>query len=162
MKYKQAVGFMAQAFVNAYQSHAVRRKAGCIIVEEREDKRHRNLSNGYNGTRPGTNNQCEDSDGVTLDYDTVIHAERNALDKLGESVRLNVDITIFITRYPCPRCADLIRKFKVRHIYYCESSLEPDLKHGDVGDIPTTHIPKEDIMAVMSEITLGLARPKFK
>lgn len=162
MKYKQAVGFMAKAFVDAHQSHAVRRKAGCIIVEERPDKRHRNLSNGYNGTRPGKCNDCEDSDGVTLGYDTVIHAERNALEKLGESVKENVEITMFITRYPCPPCAELIRKFKVKHVYYCESSLEPEIKHGDLGNIPTTYIPKEDIITVMSEITLGLAKPKFK
>lgn len=162
MKYKQAVGFMAQAFVNAHQSHAERRKAGAMVIEERPDKRHRTLSNGYNGTRPGTDNRCEDSDGVTLDYDTVIHAERNALEKLSEEEKQNIEITLFITRYPCPLCADMIREFRVKHVYYCESSDEPCVKHGDLGNIPTTHIPKEDIITVMAEITLGLAGPKFK
>lgn len=158
MKYKQAVAYMVQSFVFAELSHATRRKTGSIIIKEVPDGRHQILSNGYNGTKPNSCNKCEDSDGVTLDYDTVIHAERNALDKLklGEAN----GATLFVTRYPCPKCTELIRKHKIKTVYYCEIS-EDTLKLGDLTGLEVVLISKRDVLEYIASTTYRLTKNRF-
>lgn len=149
---------MVQAFVQANLSHAKRRKTGAILIREVLDGRHELLGNGYNGTKPGACNKCEDEEGVTLDYDTVIHAERNALDKVDEN--LLVGSTLFVTRFPCSPCTGLLRKAKVKNVYYCETSQDP-LKLGDLTGLNVVCIPKKDVLEYISLTTYNLTKEKF-
>ncbi len=87
------------AFRAAQESHAVRRKAGAVILSP-----NGSLFIGYNGTPPGEDNCCETDDFVTKD--NVIHAESNAINKmLNENVNPAGSI-IFITDSPCLRCTN--------------------------------------------------------
>jgi len=56
-------------------SYCNRRKVGAVLVRD-----GRIISMGWNGTRAGENNCCEDEDGMTLPG--VAHAEENCLKKL--------------------------------------------------------------------------------
>lgn len=160
MNLEQAVNYMVQAFAVAKQSKAERRKTGAIIVHENLGTIPQIISEGCNGTRPGTCNQCEDVNGITLDYDTVIHAERNAIEKMGEKDKKFIN-TLFVTRYPCPDCAELIRNSGISKVYYCETSLEPEVKHGDLGNIETIHIPKNLVISAASDLISSLCKEKF-
>ena len=70
-----AVSQMVQAFAMAALSPARRRKTGAVIIKQIEGKEWVPLSQGYNGTRTGDSNLCEDIYGKTLP--NVIHAEKN-------------------------------------------------------------------------------------
>ena len=58
-------------------SHCQRKKVGAIIV-----KNNMIISDGFNGTPSGFDNNCEDSDGNTNWY--VLHAEANAILKVAK------------------------------------------------------------------------------
>ena len=53
-------------------SHANRKKVGCISKDTVI------ISDGFNGTPTGFENECEDSEGVTKWY--TLHAEANAIE----------------------------------------------------------------------------------
>ena len=109
----------------AQLSYATKLKVGAIVVKD-----NRIISIGYNGTPPGWDNECEHA--VSLDEGDddhgsikrlktkpeVIHAERNALDKLVRSSESSVDATMFITHNPCFECAKSIFNTGIRTIYY--------------------------------------------
>ena len=158
MKYKQAVAFMVQAFTQANLSHAKRRKTGAVLIREVSDGRHELLSNGYNGTEPGECNKCEDENGVTLDYDTVIHAERNAFRKMRYGQLQGS--TLFVTRYPCPPCAERIKARGITTVYYCEISEDKE-KLGDLTDVEVIVIPKIDVLEYIAETTYRLTKNRF-
>ena len=94
-------------------SSANRKKVGCIIVKDRSI-----ISDGYNGTPTGFDNNCEDSTGKTKWY--VIHAEANALLKLSKSNNSSEDATLYTTLSPCRDCAKLILQCGIKNIYYKE------------------------------------------
>jgi dCMP deaminase len=94
-------------------SHAKRKKVGCIIV-----KNGSIISDGYNGTPKGFNNECEDSNGKTKWY--VIHAEANAILKLSKSNNSSSGSTLYTTLSPCRECAKLILQAEIKKVYYNE------------------------------------------
>ena len=103
----------------AKQSKAVRRKVGAVIVLPTGI-----IAIGWNGTPAGFNNvcewQCEDGKG----YDTgttkpeVIHAERNALDKLTRQGVSTEGAILFVTTAPCIECAKSLAAVGVAEVYY--------------------------------------------
>jgi len=105
--------WMNVAAVFAQQSHAVRRKVGCVIVH-----RDRIVSQGWNGTSAGFDNACEDEDGHTLPH--VIHAESNAITKLARSTESGEGAVIYTTTSPCIDCAKLIAQTGIQRVYYTE------------------------------------------
>lgn len=121
MKNRQITAHMKAAKVYADLSYCNRRKVGCVIV-----KADRIISIGYNGTPPGEDNTCEDSNGITKP--NVIHAEDNALRKLSrEADASNGNIsecdtpsgaTLFVTTAPCESCARLIIKAGIKKVFY--------------------------------------------
>ena len=99
------------AYDAAKQSVSTKRKVGAIIVTPSGM-----LSVGWNGTPAGFDNACEDDNNFTKPE--VIHAERNALDKMhqqGVSVHGSI---LFVTCMPCLECAKAIHNTGLRAVHY--------------------------------------------
>ena len=82
-------------------SRADRMKVGCLIV-----KGGQIISDGFNGTPRGFNNECEDREGKTFAH--VLHAESNAVTKLAKSTNSSEGAVMYVTLSPCFECAKLI------------------------------------------------------
>jgi len=98
-------------------SKAERKKVGCLIV-----KNGHIISDGYNGTPSGYDNNCEYE--TRFGYETkpeVLHAESNALMKLAKSTISSEDSIVYLTMSPCFDCAKLIIQAGVRRVVYGEA-----------------------------------------
>jgi dCMP deaminase len=93
--------YLKMAAIWAQNSYCRRRQVGAIIVKDRMI-----ISDGYNGTPSGFENECEDEQGVTKPY--VLHAEANAITKVAKSNNSSEGATLYITSSPCVECAKLI------------------------------------------------------
>lgn len=124
-------------------SYAVRLKVGAIIVKD-----DRIISIGYNGMPSGWDNGCEYTELMPINDPTVklqdypftgnfwidghsverryrlktkpevLHAERNALDKLAKGSEGGNGATMFITHAPCLECAKSIYGAGIRRVYF--------------------------------------------
>lgn len=107
-------------------STARRLKVGAIVVKD-----DRVISIGYNGTEPGADNNCEiepeDWDGDIRTLKTkpdVIHAECNALNKLGDEEVNKVIVNeadgadLFCNFACCVPCAKRIAEAGIKTFYY--------------------------------------------
>lgn len=92
-------------------SHCKRRQVGAIIVKERMI-----ISDGYNGTPSGFENNCEDQEGLTKWF--VLHAEANAILKVAGSTQSCKDATLYITMSPCKDCSKLIHQAGIKRVVY--------------------------------------------
>ena len=114
-------GFLEMATSFASLSKAVRRKVGCIIVNDGQV-----ISNGFNGTPSGFDNNCEDYDplvtypGKLVTKPEVLHAESNALMKLAMSTNSSKGATMYLTCAPCYDCSKLIIQSGVVRVVYSE------------------------------------------
>ncbi len=75
------------------------------------------ISDGYNGTPSGFENQCEEND-VTKPY--VLHAEANAITKVAKSNNSSEGATMYITASPCIECAKLIIQAGISRVVFSE------------------------------------------
>ena len=99
-------------------SMAKRKKVGCIIV-----KNGSIISDGYNGTPSGFDNDCELEDPFNKSLITkaeVLHAESNAITKLAKSTQSSARSTMYITISPCVDCAKLIIQSGIERVVYGE------------------------------------------
>lgn len=120
-------------------SSAKRKKVGCVIV-----KGGAMISDGYNGTPGGFNNNCEvaspirgeggsqkrmtvDDEGNLVEgtYELVtkkevLHAESNAITKLAKSTQSSDGATMYITISPCIECSKLIIQSGIKRVIYGE------------------------------------------
>ena len=103
-------------------SYAKRLKVGAII-----EKDGRIISTGWNGMPAGMDNNCEHeivTGNGTYDHvqlvtrSEVMHAERNAIDKLASSNESSKDATLYITHSPCLECAKSIYTSGVKTVLY--------------------------------------------
>ena len=95
-------------------SHARRKKVGCIIVKDGAI-----ISDGYNGTPKGFDNNCEILYNGSLKTKTeVLHAESNAITKLAKSTQSSLGATMYITISPCVECAKLIIQSGIERVIY--------------------------------------------
>ncbi|NBC57333.1 MAG: CMP deaminase [Bacteroidetes bacterium] len=92
-------------------SHCKRKQVGAIIVKDRMI-----ISDGYNGTPSGFDNNCEDEDGITKWY--VLHAEANAILKVASSTQSSRGSTLYITLSPCRECSKLIHQAGIIRVVY--------------------------------------------
>ncbi|MBQ4009504.1 MAG: CMP deaminase, partial [Bacteroidales bacterium] len=76
------------------------------------------ISDGFNGTPAGFENQCEDENDVTKPY--VLHAEANAITKVAKSGNSSEGATLYITTSPCIECAKLIIQSGIERVVYSE------------------------------------------
>lgn len=128
---------MKEKFVNLYMdwarraaqlSHARRLNVGAVIVKDDTV-----ISYGYNGTPAGWDNNCEDviqySDDTTAlkTKPEVLHAERNALDKLAKRGGVGGQgAAMFVTHAPCLECAKSIYGVGIKEVYYGEEYRNTD------------------------------------
>lgn len=94
-------------------SHCKRRQVGCILV-----KNNMIISDGYNGSPAGFDNNCEDCDGLTHWY--VLHAEENAILKCAKNGISSNDSILYITHSPCQICSKLILSSGIKEVFYAE------------------------------------------
>ena len=105
--------YMKMAIEWSILSHCKRKKVGSLIV-----KNGMIISDGYNGTPSGTDNNCEDCNGVTNWY--VIHAEANAILKCAKWGQSCHGSTMYLTHSPCKDCSKLILKSGISRLVYNE------------------------------------------
>ena len=94
---------------------------GCLIVKDEQI-----ISDGYNGTPSGFNNECEHDSyknglPILITKPEVLHAESNALMKLARSTNSSEGATIYCTYSPCFDCAKLIVQSGVKRFVYNET-----------------------------------------
>ena len=97
-------------------SKAKRKQVGCLVVRD-----GRIISDGYNGTPHGFDNECEYE--TRFGFETkpeVLHAESNALTKLAKSTQSSDGATIYITLSPCFECSKLMIQSGITRVIYCE------------------------------------------
>ena len=107
---------MAQIWANL--SKARRKKVGCLIVKDGAI-----ISDGYNGTPCGFDNNCEYKDPKSFEDDLitkpeVLHAESNAITKLAKSTQSSQGSTMYITISPCLECSKLIIQSGIKKVVY--------------------------------------------
>ena len=96
-------------------STARRRKVGCLIV-----KGGQIISDGYNGTPKGFDNNCEDEvNGMLVTKPIVLHAESNAISKLAKSNNSSEGATLYVTCSPCFECSKLIIQSGIKRVVHC-------------------------------------------
>lgn len=92
-------------------SYCDRKQVGAIIVKNRMI-----ISDGFNGTPSGFENECEDENGSTKWY--VLHAEANAISKVAGSTQSSKEATLYITLSPCKECSKLIFQAGIIRVVY--------------------------------------------
>ena len=112
-QYESDGAYLNMAFEWAKLSKADRKQVGAIIVKESQI-----ISDGFNGTPRGWDNNCEDEFGDTLPE--VLHAESNALLKLSKSTQSGDGATLYLTCSPCFDCAKLIIQAGIARVVYKE------------------------------------------
>jgi len=76
------------------------------------------ISDGYNGTPSGFENECEDEHNKTKSY--VLHAEANAITKVAHSNNSSDGSTLYVTSSPCIECAKLIIQAGIKRVVFSE------------------------------------------
>ena len=76
------------------------------------------ISDGYNGTPSGFENNCEDENNMSRPY--VLHAEANAITKVARSHNSSDGATLYVTASPCMECAKLIIQSGIKRVVYGE------------------------------------------
>ena len=128
--------YLRMADIWAENSYCARRKVGALIVKDK-----RIISDGYNGTRSGFENVCEDEDGLTKPY--VLHAEANAITKIARSGNNSDGATLYVTDEPCIECAKLIIQAGIRRVVYMrEYRLHAGLELLRRAEIEVLHLPE--------------------
>lgn len=113
-KQRQVDGrYMRMARIWAENSYCKRRQVGALIVKGKMI-----ISDGYNGTPSGFENNCEDEGNKSLPY--VLHAEANAITKVARSNNSSEGATLYVTASPCMECAKLIIQSGIRRVVYAE------------------------------------------
>lgn len=103
--------YLKMALEWAKLSHCNRKQVGALIVKDKMI-----ISDGYNGTPTGFDNNCEDEGGDTRWY--VLHAEANAMMKVVKSTHSADGATLYITLSPCKECSKLILQAGIKRVVY--------------------------------------------
>ena len=104
--------YIRMAKIWATNSYCKRRQVGALLVKDKMI-----ISDGYNGTPSGFENECEDGN-VTKAY--VLHAEANAITKVAKSGNSSEGATLYVTASPCIECSKLIIQSGIKRVVYSE------------------------------------------
>ena len=109
--------YMNMAHELSKLSKAERKKVGCLIIKDTQI-----ISEGYNGTPKGFDNDCEYYDYVQEIHTKpeVLHAESNAITKLARSTNSSSESTLYVTLAPCYECSKLIIQAGIKRVVYLE------------------------------------------
>ena len=105
--------YMRMATIWAENSYCKRRQVGALLVRDKMI-----ISDGYNGTPSGFDNNCEDENNSSFPY--VLHAEANAITKVARSNNSSDGATLYVTASPCIECAKLIIQAGIKRVVYGE------------------------------------------
>ena len=131
-KYDSA--YMRMALEWAKLSHCERKQVGALIVKDRMI-----ISDGFNGSPSGFENDCEDDEGNTKWY--VLHAEANAIFKVESSSQSCKGSTLYITLSPCKECSKLIHQSGIKRVVYSQEYKDVSgLKFLDKAGVETMHL----------------------
>ena len=109
LRYDKAYLRMAKTWAGL--SHCSRKQVGALIVKDRMI-----ISDGFNGTPSGFDNDCEDVNGDTRWY--VLHAEANAILKVARSTHNCFGATLYLTLSPCKECSKLVVQSGISKVVY--------------------------------------------
>lgn len=118
-EYRLDKAYMDMAEALSQLSYAERAKVGCIIV----NKGGQIVSQGYNGTPSGFDNECEDGNVTKKE---VLHAESNAIAKCAKWGGSTDGATLYVTMSPCYECAKLIIQAGISRVVYKEKYRDGD------------------------------------
>jgi|SRR5215470_4487817 len=131
--------YLRMAMIWAENSYCQRRKVGALIIKDKMI-----ISDGYNGTPSGFENNCEDENGVTKPY--VLHAEANAITKIACSHNNSKNATLYVTVSPCMECAKLIIQAGIKRVVYSEKyRLTDSIKLLEKANIEIVYIDKGEL-----------------
>ncbi|MDD3739655.1 MAG: dCMP deaminase family protein [Bacteroidales bacterium] len=105
--------YLEMATIWAKNSYCIRRKVGALIVKDKMI-----ISDGFNGTPEGFENECEDENTQTKAY--VLHAEANAITKVAKSGNNSLGATLYVTTSPCIECSKLIIQAGIKRVVYLD------------------------------------------
>lgn len=106
--------YLKMAGIWAQNSYCKRRKVGALLVKDKMI-----ISDGYNGTPSGFENECEDENNQTKSY--VLHAEANAITKVAKSGNSSLGATLYVTSSPCLECSKLIIQAGISRVVFTEN-----------------------------------------
>ena len=92
-------------------SYCERKQVGALIVKDKMI-----ISDGYNGTPSGFENNCELDSGETKWY--VLHAEANAILKCAKYGQSSQESDLYLTLSPCKECSKLIHQAGIIRLVY--------------------------------------------
>lgn len=105
--------YLRMAKIWAENSYCKRRKVGALIVKDKMI-----ISDGFNGTPAGFENDCEKDKDTTKPY--VLHAEANAVTKVAKSHNSSEGSTLYVTTSPCMECSKLIIQAGIKRVVFDE------------------------------------------
>ncbi|HPL05275.1 MAG TPA: dCMP deaminase family protein [Bacteroidales bacterium] len=106
--------YLEMAAIWAKNSYCKRRQVGALLVKDKMI-----ISDGFNGTPEGFENECEDENNTTKAY--VLHAEANAITKVAKSGNNSLGATLYATTSPCIECAKLIIQAGIKRVVYLDN-----------------------------------------
>ncbi|HEY3370870.1 MAG TPA: dCMP deaminase family protein [Prolixibacteraceae bacterium] len=106
--------YLKMALIWAQNSYCKRRQVGALLVKDKMI-----ISDGYNGTPSGFENNCEDQNNLTFPY--VLHAEANAITKVAKSNNSSEGATLYVTSSPCLECSKLIIQAGIKRVVFYDS-----------------------------------------
>jgi len=131
--------YLQMADIWAQNSYCKRRKVGALLVKDKMI-----ISDGYNGTPSGFENECEDEENKTKTY--VLHAEANAITKVAKSGNSSLGATLYVTSSPCIECSKLIIQAGIKRVVFTESyRLEDGINLLKRANIEVEQVLPEDI-----------------
>jgi dCMP deaminase len=130
--------YLKMASIWAQNSYCKRRQVGALLVKNKMI-----ISDGYNGTPSGFENNCEDENNRTFPY--VLHAEANAITKVAKSNNSSDGATLYVTSSPCLECSKLIIQAGItRVVFYDNYRLEDGINLLKKANIDVVQIDLED------------------
>jgi dCMP deaminase len=106
--------YLQMADIWSQNSYCKRRQVGALLVKDKMI-----ISDGYNGTPSGFENNCEDENNNTKSY--VLHAEANAITKVAKSGNSSLGATLYVTSSPCMECSKLIIQAGIKRVVFTEN-----------------------------------------
>ena len=136
-QFKIDLRYLEMARIWATNSYCKRRQVGALLVKDKMI-----ISDGYNGTPSGFENECEDENNITKPY--VLHAEANAITKVAKSNNSSEGSTLYITTSPCIECAKLIIQAGITRVVFSEKYRITDgLELLDRAQIEVIHLEEK-------------------
>lgn len=106
--------YLKMATIWAENSYCKRRQVGALLVKDKMI-----ISDGYNGTPGGFENNCEDENNKSKPY--VLHAEANAITKVAKSNNSSDGATLYVTSSPCLECSKLIIQAGIKRVIFSDN-----------------------------------------